>query len=390
MIRLRLSPSASVTRTSVGAIVRSDLGSFQLDGADVGVFVDRIARLMDGSLDRDAVVAALADYSRDSVEGLLDLLTKAGVIETVDIDADGAAASSPMTAFLRKWMPEPDAAMRRLREAQVTIVGLTPWGLVAATELAAAGVGGLRLVDAGEVARNDLAAVRFWTDSDIGMARGQALRRRLETVAPGCRITVEPVVLDGGKLTLDDSHCDLALACAPGDDLPLLKAVAEYAQRRGVVSLFAHLDGVEARVGPATYPGETACWNCARLRLLANSDIAESAHALQAALLAERPSPRGGMYLGPMPGLLGHLLAAEAIKLLTGYFPSRLVGRLLVVNLVTNESSHHAIVRMPWCELCGGEAAAAPAAPPTGAVAVPGLKKKTERAGDRSGAARGI
>jgi ribosomal protein S12 methylthiotransferase accessory factor len=56
-----------------------------------------------------------------------------------------------------------------------------------------------------------------------------------------------------------------------------------------------------------------------------------------------------------MPSTLGHLAALEAIKLLTGYTQSDLAGRFLIQNLVTLETTRHTVVRMPWCDVCGGE-----------------------------------
>ena len=64
MPSIRLSRSASITPTDVGVLLRSDLGAFQLTGSDVGAFLERMVPLLDGSRDREAIVEALADYSR--------------------------------------------------------------------------------------------------------------------------------------------------------------------------------------------------------------------------------------------------------------------------------------------------------------------------------------
>lgn len=46
----------------------------------------------------------------------------------------------------------------------------------------------------------------------------------------------------------------------------------------------------------------------------------------------------------------------EALKLIGNFASGRLPGRVLVQHLVTNQSSYHKIIRMPWCEVCGGAA----------------------------------
>jgi ribosomal protein S12 methylthiotransferase accessory factor len=65
-----------------------------------------------------------------------------------------------------------------------------------------------------------------------------------------------------------------------------------------------------------------------------------------------------------MAALVGHLLAIESLKILSDYAPPSLSGRIFVQNLVTLESAVHPVVRMPWCDVCGGAAAEEPQ--PTG------------------------
>jgi ribosomal protein S12 methylthiotransferase accessory factor len=90
---------------------------------------------------------------------------------------------------------------------------------------------------------------------------------------------------------------------------------------------------------------------------LAHAPDQGAAHALHAALLAQAAPPREHTYLAPMAPLLGQILALEAIKVLSGYMPSLLAGCLQALNLVTLETTRHAIVPMPWCEVCGGASA---------------------------------
>jgi bacteriocin biosynthesis cyclodehydratase domain-containing protein len=54
-----------------------------------------------------------------------------------------------------------------------------------------------------------------------------------------------------------------------------------------------------------------------------------------------------------MGQLLGHLVAMEALKVLSAYTPSRLGGRFLIQDLARLETSHHTLVRLPWCKVCG-------------------------------------
>jgi ribosomal protein S12 methylthiotransferase accessory factor len=247
------------------------------------------------------------------------------------------------------------ALRERLAHARVLLVGLEPWGAVAAIELAAAGLGALHVLDDGLVTDDDLLAVRLFTDAHHGRGRAAALGEVLARTAPGCKVSSSPLFASAGHaLVADDAGWDLVLACVPGDDLLVLQSVARFAHASGVTSLGAHLAGLDAVVGPAVIPGETACWNCCRLRLLANSAQPQTDHALQASLLAERPPRRARTYLSPTAGLLGHTLAVAAMELLADAHAAPLVGRLLIRNLIKLTTSLHTVLRLPWCDVCGG------------------------------------
>ncbi len=354
MPRIRLSPLASMTPTEVGVLLRSDLGMFQLHGADVQLFIKAMVPLLDGSRDKEAVADVLGQYSRQSVMAFLDLLEQHGLVEPV-LDEPGDQRWRGQKAFFRKWTDRPEEPAQRLRNARVLIAGLEPWGVVAATELGASGVGTLHLLDDCFVVPDDLLATRIWTHRQLGRRRGEALAEVIAEASPWCRVTTAALALDDDHaLALEDTRWDLIIASLAGDELLLLRSLAHFAHGAQIQSLFGYLDGLDAVVGPVVVPGQTACWNCVRLRQLATSDHPEAAHALEASLLSERPRARPRTYLAPMAPLLGHLLALEAVKIVSHYTPSHLVGRLLVQNLVTLETTLHTVIRMPWCEICGG------------------------------------
>jgi ribosomal protein S12 methylthiotransferase accessory factor len=353
LARVRLNPVASVAFTDAGVILRSDLGRFQLRGCDVESFVKAAVPLLDGSRDREAVINGLGAYSRQSVLAFLDLLEHHGFLETVEEHENEQWRGQQ--EYFRRWTGRSEELTHRLREARVLLAGLEPWGVVAAFDLAASGVGALYLLDDGRVMWDDVLSVQGWSSRHVGLRRVDALAEALAETSPWCRVTATALSLkENHHIPLEDARWDLVVGAASGEDLMQLQSLARFAHTRGVPSLFGHLEGLDAVVGPVVVPGETACWNCARLRQLATSKDPEVAHALQDSLLARRLVSRIRTYLAPMAPLLGHLLALEALKILSQYTSSDLIGRLLVQNLVTFETTVHAIIRMPWCEICGG------------------------------------
>ena len=112
MKKIRLSPSASITTTHSGVLLRSDLGTFQLQGEDVRLFVTSIVPLLDGTRDAAGVAAALSGYSAESVTNFLTLLQYKGLVEPVP-DSDRRVAEE---RFFQKWGLGEGARGRRRRK----------------------------------------------------------------------------------------------------------------------------------------------------------------------------------------------------------------------------------------------------------------------------------
>jgi hypothetical protein len=122
------------------------------------------------------------------------------------------------------------------------------------------------------------------------------------------------------------------------EDTALAERVTRLAHRAGVRTLWSHLDGGRAVLGPLTVPGRTACRMCA------------SAGGINPPLGARpAPGPRSEI----MAQILGHLVALEALKILSAYAPSALGGRVLIQDLTTFETRLHTLARLPWCRICG-------------------------------------
>jgi bacteriocin biosynthesis cyclodehydratase domain-containing protein len=348
MPRVRLSPSASVTPTPKGVLLRSDLGTFEVGGADVGAFLEAIVPLLDGSWDRDEIAGALDEFSPRSVLALLDLLEKKGLLEAVsEEDARLDERWRGQEDFFRKWSRSPEPMARTLTEARVLLVGLSPWGATAAGELAASGVGRIDVIDTREAGEFDPSP------------RKEAFLKALAEVSPWCRATVTPLAwtvdseIDVGARRIasaivgagrDPIH--LVLGAAPGDQGSLLRSLARLAHTMGVVSLYGDLDAASGLLGPVVVPGKTACWSCAQERHL-----------------GPRPDPERTDHLTPsstMASLLGQLLALEALKLITRYTDSGLIGRIRAHDFVSLETTLFTAERAPGCKICRLDEGSAP------------------------------
>ena len=92
--------------------------------------------------------------------------------------------------FLRAEMLLGAAAMERLRQAHVAVVGLGGVGSWCAEALARCGVGALTLLDEDTVALTNINRQSIATDRSLGLPKAEAAAARIRDIAPECRLTV--------------------------------------------------------------------------------------------------------------------------------------------------------------------------------------------------------
>jgi adenylyltransferase/sulfurtransferase len=201
----------------------------------------------------------------------------------------------------------------RLARSRALVVGVGGLGAPAAAALARAGVGTLGLIDPDVVELSNLHRQPLYDASDIGRPKVEVAALRLRSLAPGLRVecwrrrfeagTAHPV--GGFDVVLDGT-----------DTVAAKFEVNDAAVAAGVPLVHAGVLGLRAQV-MTVLPGASACYRC----------------------VFEEPPPAGEVLaceeagvLGPVPALAGALVAAEALRLLTGA-PPRFAGRLLVIDV---------------------------------------------------------
>jgi adenylyltransferase/sulfurtransferase len=252
-----------------------------------------------------------------------------------------AQALPPLTAeeleHYRRHLSIPQlgqAGQRRLKAARVLVVGAGGLGSPLALYLAAAGVGALGIVDFDSVDRSNLHRQVLYGIEDVGSPKLDAAVRRLRSLNPHVHVVPHALrlasdnaldVLRGYDLVVDGTD-NFATRYLVNDACVLLgkpNVHAAISRFEGLVSVFAHAEG--------------PCYRC---------------------LYPEPPPPdlvpscaEGGV-LGVLPGIVGALQAAEAIKLLAGIGES-LTGRLLQFDALAMRFREFAVGRDPDCPACG-------------------------------------
>lgn len=355
MKKIQLSPAATITPNAQGMLLQSDLGDFQLHGKDVRDFVNNIVPLLQGQYDQVQLCEQLPAYANASIVALLELLKKHGLLEEQDDSEDFRPPWASHERFLNAWQHPEKRASADCSLAKLLVIGLEPWSAKMIDELANAGIGHIHVLDNDVLSKDDVLCHRPYGHESIGKPRAEVLQKLLAQQAPWCRVTTGRMELDDEqRLSLPDGEAwDVVVVTLSKEAQFWLRKASDYIDEGGYQGLFGSLDGLESWIGPWVIPGETSCWNCLRMRRLGTAHQPSIAHEFDEAALNSRQTSRARALLSPMAVLVGQQLSMEVLKIVLRYTPSSLAGQVLVHNLVTGESEHHKIIRMPWCEVCG-------------------------------------
>ena len=227
------------------------------------------------------------------------------------------------------------AGQQRLKAARLLVVGAGGLGSPALLYLAAAGVGHLTVVDDDAVSLSNLQRQVLHATPDIGRSKVASTAAALARLNPH-------VAVEGLAFRLDEQT---ALALAPGHDLVLdgsdsfetRYAVNAACVAAGVPLLAAAMGPWEGQIGLYHPAGGGPCYAC---------------------VFPEAPAPelmpscaRAGI-VGALAGVMGSLLALEAIKQVTGA-GTGLRGTLLLYDALHAETRRIRTVGRPGCPVCG-------------------------------------
>lgn len=226
------------------------------------------------------------------------------------------------------------AAQEKLSQATVLLVGLGGLGSPAALYLAAAGVGGLMLNDFDRVDASNLQRQILYGDSDVGKDKTEAAAVAVLALNPGCRVEKLEGRLDAVALAGAVARSDLVLDGSDNFGTRFAVNAACVAAKKPLVS------GAALR-----YEGQLAVF-----------DVRDAASPCYACLYEEGGEElencRQNGVLAPLTGVIGSLMAVEAVKLLTGV-GRPLTGQLLRYDAHSGETRHTSVRRDPSCAVCG-------------------------------------
>lgn len=230
-------------------------------------------------------------------------------------------------------------AQKKLKAARVLVVGAGGLGSPALLYLAAAGVGTLGLIDFDAVDDSNLQRQVLFTVDDVGKAKVDAARQRLQALNPYIKLEVHE-----GRLTSANAMELIAqydIVADGTDNFATRYLVNDACVMLGKPNVYASIFRFEGQVAVFNYRD-------------ANGEIGPNYRDLY-----EAPPPPGLVpncaeagVLGVLPGIIGSLQALEVIKVITGK-GDVLNGRLFMFDALAFEGRTIRFKRNPANPLNG-------------------------------------
>lgn len=224
---------------------------------------------------------------------------------------------------------------RALKQARVLVVGAGGLGAPVLLYLAAAGVGRIGVIDADAVSLSNLQRQVIHTDARQGMPKVFSAQAAIAALNP--HIDVRPY----HRMLTEE----IAQALFAEYDL-ILDGTDSFAVR-------AMINRAAVAVGKPVVAGAISAWE----GQVTIYDPARGAPCM-ACIFPHAPAP--GMaatcaetgVVGALPGVIGAMMAMEAIKRITGA-GAGLAGRMMIHDALFGESREIKLARHPDCPVCG-------------------------------------
>jgi molybdopterin/thiamine biosynthesis adenylyltransferase len=229
---------------------------------------------------------------------------------------------------------------KALKSASVLVIGAGGLGSPALMYLAAAGVGTIGVVDDDVVDTSNLQRQIIHTTQSVGSPKVQSAKAAMLALNPFVKVCAHQKRLDSGNVSLLSDY-DLILDGCDNFDTRYL--VNQSAIKYGKPLLSAAITQWEGQISLFDPASGTPCYECVFPHRPAAGMVPTCAEAGVAA---------------PLPGIVGSMMAMEAIKHLVGAGET-LKGRLMIFDALYAETRVISLSRREDCAACGGAGKAA-------------------------------
>ncbi|MFZ0513281.1 MAG: ThiF family adenylyltransferase [Candidatus Nitrosopolaris sp.] len=275
---------------------------------------------------------------RFSSDGMSTLLKDGDSLYILPAVAGGAELTNEdMQRYSRQIMLEEIGfvGMEKLRDAKVCVVGVGGIGNPIVTQLAAMGVGKLKIVDRDVVEISNLHRQHLYNEADIGKVKVEVATERLKKINP--HVEIEAIPLSITKYTAESIVKGMDIIIDALDSVDARYALNDACIKYNIPFIYAGALGMLGSVC-TILPNKSACLRC-MFPALAEEDMPTcSTEGVHPSILY----------------LVAGVQVSEAVKIVTGQQPT-LVNKLLYIDL--NELSFDKIqmFRHEECPSCGSK-----------------------------------
>ena len=223
----------------------------------------------------------------------------------------------------------------KISRSTMAIIGVGGLGCVSALYLVASGIKKIILIDHDKVSLTNLQRQILYSESAVGYSKVQSAKETLEKINSNVTIDTIEQQIKPENITGLLKDVDVILDCSDNYQTRHLlnKAISDMQKPlvSGAVTAFdGQLSVFDLRVS------SSPCYNC----LFKESDYAEDDSCATMGIFS------------PLAGMVGTLMAGEAIKVIAMPSAAVLTGRLLAINILDAKFKEIKLVQDPNCSIC--------------------------------------
>lgn len=255
----------------------------------------------------------------------------------LNISPDAIELSAEEVKRYSRHLILPDVGIegqKKLKAASILLIGAGGLGSPLAMYLAAAGIGRIGIVDYDTIDYSNLQRQLLYSTDDVGRTKLEVAAERIKALNPHVQVdTYNEPLTSFNALKLFEPY-DIVIDGT--DNFPTRYLVNDACVMLGKPNVYGSIFRFEGQLSVFGMP-EGACYRC---------------------LYPEPPPPglvpscaEGGV-LGVLPGIVGCLQAAEAIKLIVGN-GDPMINRLLLLDVNEMSFTEMKLRKNPNCVVCG-------------------------------------
>jgi molybdopterin/thiamine biosynthesis adenylyltransferase len=243
------------------------------------------------------------------------------------------------------------ATQRKLTDLRVTLLGLGGLGSHLLLDLAAIGVGHIRIVDFDKVELSNLNRQILYNEADVGKPKIECAERRVREFSSHLDLETMECRLSGADDVYKAAEgADILLSSADRPKAEIMSWVNEGIVRRNIPMITGGLD-TQRCLYYSVIPGVTGCIECWRRQVRRDDPVSDR---MLSRRRSENVAGDKGAFV-PMVVLVTGFVISELVRIVTGIAPPMSAGKLTHGRFSDYDMTiAESWDRDPDCPVCGG------------------------------------